>query len=85
MMKIGLDTFTIRELELDFIGQLDYIKEHGLAGAQLHDIPADLEEMKAIRQHADKLKLFIYDSLSHNMRECICNPRSIVIVPQGNL
>ena len=57
-MRIGLDTFTIRELGLDFIGQLDFVKSHGLAGAQLHDVPTDLAEMRAIQEHADKLGLF---------------------------
>lgn len=67
-MKIGLDTFTIRELELDFIGQLDFIKKHNLAGAQLHDVPANLSEMKKIKEHADKLGLFV------NIAVTPCNP-----------
>jgi sugar phosphate isomerase/epimerase len=67
-MKVGLDTFTIRELELDFKGQLDFIKDHGLAGAQLHDVPADLEEMKSIQAHAEKLDLFVFIAVTP------CNP-----------
>jgi len=67
-MKIGLDTFTIRELDLDFIGQLDFVRDHGLAGAQLHDIPSDPGEMREIRAHADELGLFTRIAVSP------CNP-----------
>lgn len=63
-MRIGLDTFTIRELNLDFIGQLDYIKNHGLEGAQMHDMPSELSEMKEIKSHADNLDLFTYIAIT---------------------
>ncbi|MFO7897720.1 MAG: sugar phosphate isomerase/epimerase family protein [Planctomycetota bacterium] len=63
MMRVGLDTFTIRELGLDPFGQLDWIAEHGFEGAQFGRLDADLGRMREIRRHADEKGLYSYVSV----------------------
>ncbi len=50
-MRVGIDTFSIRELELDQFGQLDWIKEHGFAGAQFGCLGTEVNKLKEIRAH----------------------------------
>ncbi len=73
MIKIGLDTFTIRDLNLDPFQILDYVKAHELEGAQfgsLRQISPSLDPgyLKEIRAHADRLGLYSHVSVG------TCNP-----------
>lgn len=63
-MKVGIDTFSIRELGLDEFGQLDWIKKHGFAGAQFGCLGTDVAKLKEIRSHADSLDLYSHVSVS---------------------
>ena len=72
-MKIGLDVFTIRELNLDSFGQLDYARNHNFDGVQFDDLYSmtdtlDIGKLKAIKSYADELGLYSYVSIS------ACNP-----------
>lgn len=72
-MRVGLDTFTIRELQLDPFQTLDFIQSHGLQGAQFSVLKSlskslDLGELKAVRQYADDRGLYTHVSSP------ICNP-----------
>jgi len=72
-MRVGLDTFTIRELKLDPFQTLDYIRDHGLDGAQFGALkslsPAlDLGVLQAIRSRADEWNLYSHVSVPS------CNP-----------
>jgi len=62
-MRIGIDTFTIRELKLDPFGQLDWIRAHGFEGAQFGGLGEDLGRMREIRAHADRLGLYAHVSV----------------------
>jgi len=66
-MKVGVDTFTIRELKLNPIQQLDFMKEHEFAGAQFGGLGSfsktlDIGEIREVRAYADSLDL--YDHIS---------------------
>lgn len=63
-MKVGLDTFSIRDLKLDEFGQLDWIKAHDLEGAQLGNMGQDSGKAREIRKHADSLGLYSHVSVS---------------------
>lgn len=63
-MKVGLDTFSIRELKLDEFGQLDWIKAHDLEGAQFGNIGQDASKTREIRKYADSLGLYSHVSVS---------------------
>lgn len=63
-MKVGIDTFSIRELNRDEFGQLDWIKERGFAGAQFGCLGTEIAKMKEIRSHADSLDLYSHVSIS---------------------
>jgi sugar phosphate isomerase/epimerase len=63
-MKVGIDTFSIRELKLDPFGQLDWIKAHGFAGAQFGSLGTDVKKLQEIKSHADSQGLYSYTSVS---------------------
>lgn len=82
-MRVGIDTFSIRELELDPFQTLDWIVEHGFAGAQWGGVRSlspnlDREELKAVRQRADSLGLYSHVSVAG------CNPHQIRIDPDDH-
>ena len=62
-MRVGIDTFSIRELGLDSLGQLDWIKKHGFDGAQFGVLGTDAKNLREIRLHADRLGLYSYVSV----------------------
>lgn len=63
-MQVGIDTFSIRELELNPFGQLDWIKKHKFDGAQFGCLGTDIDHLKEIKAHADSLKLYSHTSVS---------------------
>jgi sugar phosphate isomerase/epimerase len=75
-MKVGLDTFTIRELGLDPFATLDYLKAHGFEGAQFGGVRSlsstlDGGELRAVRAKADASGLYSHVSVPG------CNPHLI--------
>lgn len=69
MMRVGLDAFTIRELELDPRATLDYAKRHALDGVQfcgIRDLSLNLDPavLSDIRTYADSLGLYTHVSLT---------------------
>lgn len=75
-MKIGLDTFTIRELRLDAFATLGFVKEHGLEGAQfggLRGLSQDLDpgKLREVRAYAEGLGLYTQVSVP------TCNPHLV--------
>jgi sugar phosphate isomerase/epimerase len=74
-MRVGVDTFTLRDLKLDPFQQLDTIKAWGLEGAQfggLRRLSENLDRgrLKEIRRRADELGLYSHVSVS-----VTCNPQ----------
>ncbi|UVI29330.1 sugar phosphate isomerase/epimerase family protein [Paenibacillus spongiae] len=72
-MRIGIDSFTIRELNLDPYQCLDYVKQLGLEGVQFGGIAelsnkCDLGELMDIRDYADSLGMYT------NVSVDACNP-----------
>jgi len=72
-MRVGIDTFTIREMKLDPFATLDFTREHGLDGAQFGGIRSlsgtlDAGELREVRSHADSLGLYSHVSVPW------CNP-----------
>jgi sugar phosphate isomerase/epimerase len=63
-MKIGLDTFSIRDLKLDSFEQLNWIKVHDLEGAQFGNLGQDPGKLREIRKHAESLDLYSEVSVS---------------------
>ena len=61
-MKIGIDTFTIRELGLSPCEQLDYAKQRGFEGLQFGALGTDVGKLREIRAHADGLGLYSHTS-----------------------
>ena len=73
MLKVGLDTFTIRELELSPFGQMDYAKSHGFEGVQFDDVyllspTLDEGQLREVHRTADELGLYSHVSIT------CCNP-----------
>ncbi len=73
-MRVGVDTFTLRDLGLSPFEQLDLILELGLEGAQfggLRGLSPSLDhgELQALRDRAEALGLYTHVSLS-----LTCNP-----------
>ncbi len=73
-MRVGVDTFTLRDLHLDPFQQLEFIHRFGLEGAQFggveHLAPGrDAGRLREIRARADALGLYTHVSLS-----VTCNP-----------
>ena len=63
-MRVGIDTFTIRELGLDPFGQLEFIKERGFEGAQFGALGTDRGKLTEVRAHADSLGLYSHVSVT---------------------
>lgn len=75
-MQVGLDTFTIRELELDPFATLTFLREHGLEGAQFGGVRSlsptlDPGALQEVRQEADRLGLYTHVSVP------TCNPHLV--------
>jgi len=73
-MRVGVDTFTLCNLNLNPFQQLDFIHRFGLEGAQFGSILSlspkrDIGELHALRERADELGLYTHVSLSVS-----CNP-----------
>lgn len=72
-MKIGIDSFTIRELQLDPYGVIDFAKQHGLEGVQfdsLEEISPELDpgKLREIKQYGDT------HGITTSMSIHCCNP-----------
>jgi len=68
-MQVGLDTFSIRELKLNGIETLDWLKEHKFAGALFGGLGSfspdlDKQELEDARAYADSLELYTEVSVS---------------------
>lgn len=79
-MQVGIDTFSIRELELSPIQTLDWIKEHGFAGAQWGTLEGlsptlDMKELEDIQAHASSLGLYSHASLPNCNIHQVATPR----------
>ena len=75
-MRVGLDTFSIRELKLSGLETLDWLKGHGFAGALfggLGSFSANLDpvELQQARDRADSMELYTEVSVSN------CNPHQV--------
>ncbi|MHC4883805.1 MAG: sugar phosphate isomerase/epimerase family protein [Planctomycetota bacterium] len=71
-MRVGLDTFSIRELDLSPLQTLDWIAEHGLEGAQFGAIlNSDAGALKEIRARGNELDLYVEMSMPN------CNPHQV--------
>ncbi|MBI2941852.1 MAG: sugar phosphate isomerase/epimerase [Chloroflexi bacterium] len=62
-MRVGIDVFTLRHLRLNGLETLDFVRRHGLEGAQFGSLtslsPAlDEGELQAVRQYADENDLY---------------------------
>ncbi len=73
-MRVGVDTFTLRDLKMGPVQTLEYLAERKLAGAQFGGLRSlspklDVGELKAIRARADEQGLYSHVSLS-----CTVNP-----------
>lgn len=79
-MRIGLDTFTLRDLKLDTFQTLDWLSEHGLEGAQfggVRGLSPDLDtgHLKEIAASAAEKNLYCHSSVSN------CNPHRAKLSP----
>ena len=68
-MKVGIDAFTIRELNLSPYGILDYAKSMDFRGVQFGNIRTlsenlDVGELRALRDYADEHDLYTYVSIT---------------------
>ena len=80
-MRVGVDTFTLRDLKLDPFQQLDFIANFALEGAQFGGVcglspQRDAGELRAIRARADELGLYSQVSLS-----VTCDPHLTELSP----
>lgn len=62
-MRVGIDTFSLRDLELDAFGQLQWISDHELDGAQFGGLGTDVGRLQEIRARADELGLYSHVSI----------------------
>ncbi|TXK84572.1 sugar phosphate isomerase/epimerase [Paenibacillus sp. N3.4] len=72
-LRIGIDSFTLRELNLDPYQCLDYANKRGLDGVQFGGMDGlsskrDLGELLHLRDYADSLGMYI------NVSVGMCNP-----------
>jgi sugar phosphate isomerase/epimerase len=72
-VRVGIDSFTIRDLKLDAYQTLDYVKKLGLEGVQFGGMDelskeADAGKLKDIHDYADAQGLYIYSGVG------VCNP-----------
>jgi sugar phosphate isomerase/epimerase len=75
-MKIGIDTFTLRELKLDPFETLDFVRERHLEGVQFGGLRSlsrtlDSGELEEVRARADELGLYSHVSIP------TCNPHLV--------
>lgn len=68
-MRVGLDTYTIRELELDPYQTIDYAKKLGMNGVQFGGLRGlsetlDREELLAIHQYAKSQGMYCHVSVT---------------------
>ena len=68
-MKVGVDTFTIRDLNLDPYQTLDYLESRGFEGAQFGGVYSlsetlDPGALRDIRAYADAKKLYTHVSVT---------------------
>lgn len=68
-MRVGVDVFTIRELNLDPYQTIDYLKARGFEGAQFGSIRSisrtlDKDEIKKVRVYADERDMYTHVSVS---------------------
>jgi len=83
-MRVGIDTFSLRDLELDAFGQLEWIHDHDLDGAQFGGLGTDVGKLKEIRARADELGLYSYVSIgspnwrmgTSSFQDCVATLRS---------
>lgn len=71
-MRVGIDSFTIRELNLDPCRMMDYVEKLGLEGIQFDGLEAgweyDPEKLKSIKQYAESKGMYAHMSID------FCNP-----------
>jgi sugar phosphate isomerase/epimerase len=72
-LRIGIDSFTLRELNLDPYQCLDYANKRGLEGVQFGGVDGlsskrDVGELLHLREYADLLGIYI------NVSVGTCNP-----------
>ncbi|MCQ6557474.1 sugar phosphate isomerase/epimerase family protein [Paenibacillus mendelii] len=72
-MRVGIDSFTIRDLKLDAYQTLDYVKKLGLEGVLFGDMAelsreADVGRLIDIREYAEMLGMYVYSGVG------TCNP-----------
>ncbi|MFA6107531.1 MAG: sugar phosphate isomerase/epimerase family protein [Candidatus Latescibacterota bacterium] len=80
-MRIGVDTFTLRDLHLDPVQQLETLARWGLEGAQFGGLRGlanglDQGRLKEIRARADELGMYSHVSIS-----ATCNPHGMGATP----
>jgi sugar phosphate isomerase/epimerase len=73
IMKVGIDAFTIRDLNLTPFEQIDYAEKNQFEGIHFDDIhkvskALDAEELKAVKTYADSKGLYSHISIDG------CNP-----------
>jgi len=69
-MRVGLDTYTIRELKLSAYKMIDYAEQQRLEGVQFGDMreiseTLDVGALKDARAYADSKGLYTYVSVTH--------------------
>lgn len=86
-MRVGIDTFSLRDLQLDAFDQLDWIREHRFDGVQFGCLGTDTARLREIRSRADELGLYSYVSLaspnwrmgSGTYQDCVATLRRQII------
>lgn len=63
-MKVGIDTFSIRDLKLDIFQMLDWIKDHGFAGGLFSVQGTDEEKLQEFYARAGELEIYADISVS---------------------
>jgi len=68
-MRVGIDVFTIRELNLDPYQTIDYTVEHGFEGVQFGGLRSlsknlDYGELKNVRAYADEKNVYSHISVT---------------------
>ncbi|MCC7494089.1 MAG: sugar phosphate isomerase/epimerase [Fimbriimonadaceae bacterium] len=78
-MRVGCDTFTLRDLRLTPSEQLHWLHQRGLEGAQFGGLRGlspqlDAGALTALRDQAEALGMYTHVSLSHS-----CNPHLVAL------
>jgi sugar phosphate isomerase/epimerase len=63
-MRVGIDTFSLRDLKLDPFGQLDWVREHDFEGAQFGCLGTDVAFLADVRSRAADLGLYSHVSVA---------------------